>query len=122
MAEASFSVRRANPRFLFSADADATLPDGTSLAAQVFELSSRGCYIDAVKALPIGTTLRLRICHGVTECELSAKVIYMQPGFGMGVFGMGVAFEDLAEDQSLAIEAWLRDLAQEQTQESPSEN
>jgi hypothetical protein len=119
MAEAIFSLRRSNPRFLFSADAEVTLPDGTHLAAQIFELSSRGCYIDTVKALPTGTTLRLHICHGKSECELSAKVIYMQPGFGMGVFGMGVVFEDMAKEQSLAIESWLRDLAEEQTAKSP---
>jgi hypothetical protein len=119
MAEATFSVRRTNPRFLFSADAEVTLPDGTALAAQVFELSSRGCYIDTVKGFSVGTRLRLHISHGMTECELSAKVIYMQPGFGMGVFGMGVVFEDMAEEQRLAVESWLRDLAQGQTAKSP---
>ena len=114
MAEATFPIKRSNPRFLFSADAEVTLTDGSTLAAQVFELSSRGCYIDTIKALPVGTTLSLRICHGMTDCEIPAKIIYMQPGFGMGVYGMGVAFEAVAEQQSQTIESWVRELAQRQ--------
>ena len=46
MAEAPFTVRRANPRFSFFADAEVTLLDGTWVRGQLSELSSRGCYID----------------------------------------------------------------------------
>lgn len=102
-----FSVKRTNPRYPFSADAKVTLPDGTSLASQVFELSARGCYIDTAKFLPVGTRLSLRISNESTECELPARVIYTQPGYGMGVFGMGLVFEDVADDQRLTIQSWL---------------
>src|SRR5207237_2796492 len=44
MGQASFAVRRANPRYAFFAEAEATLRDGTAVPAQVSELSSRGCY------------------------------------------------------------------------------
>jgi hypothetical protein len=107
MDEDIFSVKRTNPRFPFSAEAEVTLPDGTSLSSQVFELSSRGCYIDMAKFIPVGTRLSLRITNGPSVCELPARVIYTQPGYGMGVFGMGVVFEDVADDQRLAIESWL---------------
>src|ERR1700692_4763020 len=104
MNEVIYSVKRINPRFQISAEAEATLPDGTSVASQVFELSSRGCYIDTAKFIPIGTRLSLRISNGMNVCELQAEVIYTQPGFGIGVYGMGVVFEDMAEDKRLAIE------------------
>src|SRR6267143_290373 len=69
MAEAPYAVKRANPRFSFFADADVTLRDGTGVRAQLAELSSRGCYIDALEPIPIRTKLRLRICDGMSTCE-----------------------------------------------------
>jgi hypothetical protein len=111
MAEASFAVRRSNPRFAFFAEAEATLRDGTSVPAQVSELSSRGCYIDTLEPIPIGTELRLRISTGMRSCELPGKVIYMHSGYGMGIFGMGVVFGNAAAEQLGAVNAWLHDLA-----------
>jgi hypothetical protein len=111
-----YPIKRSNPRFTFSAEAEAILRDGTSIDAQVFELSARGCYIDTVKAISMGTELTLRISNGMSMCELPGKVIYTHPGGGMGVFGMGVVFEDMAADQRTALESWLRDLASGQTQ------
>ena len=115
MGEASFAVRRANPRFAFFAEAEATLRDGTSVPAQVSELSSRGCYIDTLQPIPIGTELRLRISDGMKSCEVPGKVIYMHSGYGMGIFGMGVVFASAAAEEASAINAWLRDLAQKKT-------
>ena len=119
MSEASFAVRRVNPRFAFFAEAEATLRDGTSVPAQVSELSSRGCYIDTLEPIPIGTELRLRISSGLSSCELPGKVIYMHSGYGMGIFGMGVVFGNVAAEQLSAINAWLRDLAQKKTPLQP---
>lgn len=118
MPEATFATKRTNPRFLFSADAEATLPNGTSFAAEVFELSARGCYIDLIKPIPVGMGLNLRIRHGISTCELPAKVIYMQPGFGMGVYGMGVVFENVEPQHQATLESWLSSLSLEQTQKS----
>ena len=112
MGETSFAVRRANPRFAFFAEAEATLRDGTSVPAQVSELSSHGCYIDTLEPIPIGTELRLRISSGISTCELPGKVIYMHSGYGMGIFGMGVVFGRMAAEQTSAVSSWLRDLAQ----------
>jgi PilZ domain len=115
MNEVVYSVKRINPRFQLSADAETTLPDGSSFASQVFELSSRGCFIDTAKFIPIGTRVSLRISNGMNDCELPAKVIYTQPGFGIGVHGMGVVFEDMAEDKRRAIESWVHKLSAEKT-------
>jgi len=111
MAEASYTTRRVNPRFSFFADAEVTLLDGTWVRGQLSELSSRGCYIDTLEPIPIHTKLRLKICDGMSTCELSGKVIYMHSGGGLGIFGMGVVFGEMGAEQNSAIDAWLRELA-----------
>jgi len=113
MSEAVYAVKRVNPRFQLNADALTTLPDGTSHSSQVFELSMRGCFIDAAEFIPVGTRLNIRISVGGNVCELPAKVIYTQPGFGIGVYGMGVVFENMAEDNRQAVESWVRKLSTE---------
>lgn len=111
MADGPYTVRRANPRFSFFADAEVTLRDGTGVRAQLAELSSRGCYIDTLEPIPIRTKLRLRICDGISTCELHGKVLYMHSGGGFGIFGMGVLFEEMGAEQHSAIDTWLRGLA-----------
>jgi len=111
MAEAPYTVRRANPRFSFFADAEVTVRDGTPVLAQLAELSSRGCYIDTLEPIPIRTKLHLRICDGMSTCELRGKVIYTHSGGGFGIFGMGVLFEEMGAEQHSTIDGWLRGLA-----------
>ena len=111
MADGPYTVRRANPRFSFFADAEVTLRDGTGVRAQLAELSSRGCYIDTLEPIPVRTKLRLRICDGTNTCELHGKVLYMHSGGGFGIFGMGVLFEEMGAEQHSAIDAWLHGLA-----------
>jgi len=111
MAEAPYTVMRANPRFSFFADAEVTVRDGTPVLAQLAELSSRGCYIDTLEPIPIRTKLRLRICDGMSTCELRGKVIYTHSGGGFGIFGMGVLFEEMGAEQHSTIDTWLRGLA-----------
>ena len=111
MDEPSYATRRTNPRFTIFADAEVTLRDGTSVPAQLSELSSRGCYIDTLEPIPIHTKLRLKICDGTNSCELPGKVIYMHSGGGLGIFGMGVLFGDMGAEQHSAIDAWLHRLA-----------
>jgi len=111
MADGPYAVRRANPRCSFFADAEVTLRDGTGVRAQLAELSSRGCYIDTLEPIPVRTKLRLRICDGMSTCELHGKVLYMHSGGGFGIFGMGVLFEEMGAEQHSAIDGWLRGLA-----------
>ena len=119
MGDTSFAVRRANLRFAFFAEAEATLLDGTSVPAQVSELSSRGCYIDTLQPIPIGTEVSLRISDGMQSCELPGRVIYIHSGYGMGIFGMGVVFGNAAAEQMSAVNSWLRDLALHKTSLAP---
>jgi PilZ domain len=118
MANGPYAARRTNPRFSFFADAEVTLRDGTGVLAQVAELSSRGCYIDTLEPIPNQTKLRLRICDGISTCELHGKVLYLHSGGGFGIFGMGVVFEEMGAEQQSAIEAWLRGLARNAGQNS----
>jgi len=120
MTKVTLAIKRASPRYSFSAEAEVTFQDGTSVDAQILEISSRGCYLDAIKPIPVSTELQIRISNGMSVCELHGKVIYTHPGFGMGISGMGVVFEDMANEQRLAIESLLRELASKQAGASPS--
>ena len=106
-----FAVRRVNARYAFFAEAEATMRDGTSVAAQVSELSCGGCYIDTLQPIPVGTEVRLHISDGISSCELPGRVIYVHTGYGMGIFGMGVVFGETGGEELSAVNAWLRDLA-----------
>jgi hypothetical protein len=111
MTDGLYAVRRVNPRFSFFAGAEVTLGDGTSVRAQVAELSSRGCYIDTLEPIPTRTKLHLRICDGTSTCEINGKVLYLHSGGGFGIFGMGVLFEEMGAEQHCSIDGWLRELA-----------
>jgi PilZ domain len=111
MAEGPYPVTRVNPRFPFFADAEVTLRDGTGVRAQLAELSSHGCYIDTLEPIPIRSKLHLRICDGMSTCELQGKVLYVHSGGGFGIFGMGVLFEQISPEQNSAIDAWLLKLS-----------
>lgn len=107
MPETQYSVSRANPRFLFIAEAEiAEVGKGSAFVARVSELSSLGCYVDTVIPFPVGAELRIRIRYGCSTCELQASVIYTHAGFGMGVrFG-----ESNPENQAM-LDSWLDELA-----------
>ncbi len=111
MANSSYAVKRMNPRFPFSAEAEITLRDGTWLPAQIAEISARGCYVDTLEPIPVGTEFELSICDGTNTCEVPGRVIYEHTGGGLGVVGMGVVFEKVGFEQHSAIDAWLMQLA-----------
>jgi len=118
MAQAAFAIRRTNPRFPFSADAEITLHDGNELRAKLSELSSRGCYIDTLEPVPVGTEMHIAICDGLSRCEVDGKVIYGHAGSGFGVFGMGVVFAEASARYNTTIAAWLSDLASQTAKRS----
>ncbi|HEY6467256.1 MAG TPA: PilZ domain-containing protein [Candidatus Acidoferrales bacterium] len=111
MSEPTYAVKRMNPRFQFSAEAEITLRDGTWLPAQLAEISARGCYVDTLEPLPVGTEFELSISDGMNTCDLSGKVIYEHTGGGLGVIGMGVLFGNMGFEQHSAIDSWLLELA-----------
>jgi PilZ domain len=118
MTQPRYPVRRTSLRYSFFADAEVTLRDGTSVRGQLEELSARGCYIDTLQPIPPSTKLNIRICDGTSTCEVHGKVLYLHSGGGLGVFGMGVLFEEMRAEQNSTIGTWLRGLAAHRTNDS----
>ena len=111
MADKELIERRAGQRLSLLGDAEIILGDGASIPAQLDELSSRGCYLDTLEPVPVGTEFRLRIGDDGQTCELQGGVIYAHSGGGLGVFGLGVIFTKMSFQQSSAINSWLHELA-----------
>jgi hypothetical protein len=111
MAEPSYAIRRTNPRFPFFADAEINLQSGVCVPAQLSEISARGCYVDALEPIPVGTEMRLYICYGSNTCDVNGKVIYKHSGGGLGVFGMGVLFREMDAEQRHVLNDWLCQIA-----------
>ena len=98
--------RRAVRRCQLVASAEVTERDAqTKLSARISEIGLGGCYVDTLSPFPDGTLIRIRIIRdsGAFECE--AKVVYIQDGFGMGI-----AFTNVALDQSRLLQNWIADL------------
>jgi hypothetical protein len=120
MAERNYAVKRTNPRFPFVAEAEITLQDGSWLPAQLCELSVRGCYVDTLEPIPVGTEFRLSIRDGANSCELPGKVLYEHNGGGFGVIGMGVLFGNMQPEQLSTIDSWMQIAASGGNPQRPS--
>lgn len=119
MDKARFAKRRVNPRFSFSADAEVTQRDGTLTLGRLSQLSARGCYIDTLEPIPVGTELRLHISDSRSSCELPGKVLYINSRGEVGIFGIGVLFGGMTIDNHAAIDRWLRELSGRRIQRRP---
>lgn len=115
MTDKAFAQKRTGQRRSFLADADIILSDGTSIPAQMDELSLHGCYLDTLEPIPVGTEFHLRIVDGEKACEFEGKVIYAHSGSGLGIFGAGVVFTGMSAEQCTAINSWLRGIRSKQT-------
>jgi hypothetical protein len=100
------SQKRSVKRCLFVASAEVNeLGSATKLVIRTSELSIGGCYLDTINPFPEGTTIHCRILRDNGVFESKAKVVYSNPGFGMGV-----AFISVTPDQRTILEDWLADL------------
>ena len=108
--EKAFTKKRVGPRFSFLVDAEIVLGDGTSIPTQLDEVSLRGCYLDTLEPIPVGTRFLLKIGKGRKAFEVQGKIIYTHSGSGLGIFGQGVVFTDLSAQERSAINLWLREL------------
>ena len=101
-----FAVPRKHLRFSLAAEADITaLHSGLHLVAGVSELSGCGCYVDTPEPFSAGTEVRVCIRHAGSSCELLGRVIYAHQGWGMGVL-----FNDEADQPFDALDEWLVEL------------
>jgi hypothetical protein len=61
--------------------------------------------VDALNPFATGTHVKVRIVRDQGAFEASAKVVYSDPSFGMGL-----SFVEIAPEQRLILENWLEEI------------
>ena len=88
--------RRAHPRYAFTAAAEVVANEsGARLKTRVRDLSRQGCLVDTDNPFALGTATDVRIIKGGESFEARARVVYSQPGKGMGLMFTAVEREQL---------------------------
>jgi len=101
--------RRTSSRYPFTAICDAMDPaSGLEIVGRTSDLGRGGCYIDTISPFPAGTSLLVRINRERQILQIGAKVVFDQPGMGMGL-----AFTDAERDQQAILDQWIADLSGE---------
>ena len=101
-----FRDKREVPRYSFIAEVTVTdVANETRMSGRISEISRKGCYVDILNPLPEGTSLELKISRDQGVFTTPGRIIYVQPGMGMGV-----AFLDMPSDQIKVLDAWLAEL------------
>lgn len=78
----------------------------TCLAGRISEISRKGCYVDILNTLPVGTVLKVQIFRGSSTFSTTGKIIYIHQHIGMGV-----TFIDPPSDQLKILDSWLTELS-----------
>lgn len=100
---------RTTPRYPFTATCDATEPkSGGKIIGRTSDLGPGGCYIDTIRPFPNGANLVVRISWKHQTLKIMAKVIFAQPGLGMGL-----AFGAAESDQQTILDQWIAELSGE---------
>lgn len=102
-----YREKREVPRFGFFAEVVLTEPaTDTRISGRISEISRKGCFVDLLNPLPVGTPIELKITRDQGVFVSKGRIIYVQPGMGMGV-----AFVDVPADQIKILDAWLQELS-----------
>jgi hypothetical protein len=89
--------RRSHPRYAFTAAVEVIAAEpGERLKTRVRDLSQQGCNVDTDSPFALGTVTEVRITKGAESFESHARVVYNQPGKGMGLMFTVVEPEQLA--------------------------
>ena len=95
--------RRANPRYAFQATAEVVATgSGAKSKTRVRDLSQQGCYLDADSPLPLGTTAKVHMTKGGKSLEVQGRVVYVQPGKGMGLM-----FTAVKPEHGGTLDVWI---------------
>jgi len=95
--------RRTHPRYAFAAVAEVVAADsGARTNARVRDLSEQGCYADTDSPLPLGTDTEVRITKRAKSLQARARVVYNQPGKGMGLM-----FTALEPEHRETLDSWI---------------
>ena len=95
--------RRTHPRYAFTASVEviAEYP-GAVLKTRVRDLSQQGCFVDTDSPLALGTATDVHITKGAGSFEARARVVYNQPGKGMGLM-----FTTVERGQLETLNRWI---------------
>jgi hypothetical protein len=95
--------RRSHPRYAFTAAAEVVANEsGARLKTHVRDLSQQGCLVDTDTPFALGTVTDVRITKGVESFEVRARVVYIQPGKGMGLM-----FAAVEREQQATLSKWI---------------
>ncbi|MFZ3201989.1 MAG: PilZ domain-containing protein [Candidatus Acidiferrales bacterium] len=95
--------RRGADRHPFSAAAEVIeLTSGVRFSGRTTDLGFGGCFLDTMVPFLRGAKVRVLIHKGKEEFQTEGTVVYAQTGLGMGI-----AFDPLDAEQSVALDAWL---------------
>ena len=98
--------QRTAPRYTFIATADVLEPQsGVHLSGRISEIGAKGCYVDVLNALPVGTEVGVKVTRDKGSFASSARVVYVQEGMGMGL-----VFTETQPDQAKILEEWIAEL------------
>ena len=75
---------------------------GARTNTHVRDLSEQGCYADSDNPLPLGTDTNVRITKRGRSLQAQARVVYNQPGKGMGLM-----FTALEPEHRQTLDAWI---------------
>jgi hypothetical protein len=101
----SAADRRANPRYAFSAAAEVAAADSSAKTkTRVRDLSQQGCYLDTETPLPLGTAANVRMTKGAKSLEVHGRVVYVQPGKGMGLM-----FTAVNPEHGGTLDVWINE-------------
>ena len=81
------------------------LQSETRVIEQKSDLSLFGCHVDAVKLLPKGTKVRIRVVHAGATFIALGKVAYSGENSGMGLI-----FTKIESNHQLVLEKWIVEL------------
>ncbi len=102
---------RRHPRYMFLAAAEVTeLASGDSFGARTSELSLGGCRVHAMREVPPGAILHIRLYRDDHFLEVTARVVYSQANSGTGL-----AFVQITPEQQSVLEKWLAGLTTPKT-------
>ena len=102
----AYRQQRTGPRNIFVATTELTdSATAMKLSGRVTEISRKGCYVDILNALPVGTSLNVRILRDQGTFVTKGNIIYVHERIGMGI-----VFLDPAEEQLQILDSWLVDL------------
>lgn len=95
--------RRAHPRYAFTAAVEVISGEpGARLNTRVRDLSQQGCYVDTEHPFALGTGTEVRINRAAKSFAARARVVFNQPGRGMGLMFTGIEPSHLE-----ILEAWI---------------